>query len=53
MPDGIGLATVHRIVEVSAAAVTVESRARHGSVFRVRLLRPVRGLSVSTVAVRV
>jgi signal transduction histidine kinase len=51
---GIGLATVHRIVEARGGTVTVESRMRHGSVFRVRLpLRAARGLSVPATGVSV
>ena len=51
---GIGLATVHRIVEARGGSVTVESRMRHGSVFRVRLpLRAARGLTVSVTGVPV
>jgi signal transduction histidine kinase len=51
---GIGLATVHRIVEARGGTVTVESRVSQGSVFRVRLpLRAVRGLSVPATGVSV
>jgi signal transduction histidine kinase len=51
---GIGLATVHRIVEARGGTVTVESRMHHGSVFRVRLpLRAARGFAVPTTAVPV
>ena len=51
---GIGLATVHRIVEARGGSVTVESGMRHGSVFRVRLpLRASRGLTVPATGVSV
>ena len=51
---GIGLATVHRIVEARGGTVTVESGMRHGSVFRVRLpLRASRSVSVPATGVPV
>jgi signal transduction histidine kinase len=37
---GLGLATVHRIVEANGGNLRVESRVSEGTVFRVRLPRP-------------